>query len=143
MRVLAAADRPGAGRPAAKVQGGKCRDLGAWSWRAVGVDGWLPGSLVDGQDRGADPLVGGQADREADAALAQVVDEGGGRPGAVSTDQDRLVAGGAGQLREREVKDLDVVGGGIGPGVAGPQHPGQCLPGAIAAVQVAGQRMNP
>jgi hypothetical protein len=48
-----------------------------------------------------------------------------------------------GQLREREVKDLDVVGGGIGPGVAGPQHPGQCLPGAIAAVQVAGQRMNP
>ena len=34
----------------------------------------------------------------------------------------------AGQLRDREPGRLDVVGGGVGARVAGPQHQGQRLP---------------
>jgi hypothetical protein len=71
----------------------------------------------------ADALVGGQADREPDALLAQVVDQGVGGTAGVGADQDRLVARGGGELGQREVDHLDVVAGGVGAGVAGPQDP--------------------
>jgi hypothetical protein len=47
----------------------------------------------------AHALVGRQADREPDAALAQVVSEAMGGAAGVGPDQQRLVAGGPGQLR--------------------------------------------
>ena len=40
----------------------------------------------------------------------------------------------AGQLRQRQPGHLDVLGGGVRPGVPGPQHDGQRLPGALGAV---------
>jgi hypothetical protein len=65
----------------------------------------------------------------------------GGAAG-VGADQQRLVACGGGELGERQVEDLDVVGGGVGTGVARPQAAGQGLAGAVAAVQVAHQRVE-
>ena len=38
------------------------------------------------------------------------------------------------ELREREPGRLDMVGGGVRPGVAGPEHEGQRLPVAVCAV---------
>jgi hypothetical protein len=68
----------------------------------------------------AHALVGGQADREPDALLAQVVGEAVGGAAGVGADQDRLGAGRAGQLRQRQVDHLDVVASGVGAGVARP-----------------------
>jgi hypothetical protein len=65
----------------------------------------------------------------------------GGAAG-VGADQQRLVAGGLGELREGQVDHLDVVGGGVGAGVARPQDAGQGLAGAIAAVQEGDQRVE-
>ena len=42
------------------------------------------------------------------------------------------------QLRQRQAQDVDVVGGGVGPGVTRPQHPGQRL---IRVVAEGEQRM--
>jgi hypothetical protein len=117
-------------------------DLGARTWLAAGVDRGLPGVGSHGQDRGADALVGRQADREPHAALAQVVDQGMGGAAGVGADQQRLVAGGLGELRERQIYHLDVVGGAFGAGVARPQDPSQGLAGPIAAVQEGDQRVE-
>jgi hypothetical protein len=65
----------------------------------------------------------------------------GGAAG-VGADQQRLVAGELGELRERQVDHLDVVGGAVGAGVARPEDPGQGLAGAIAAVQEGDQRVE-
>ena len=66
-----------------------------------------------------------------------------GRPGGVGADHDGLVTSGRGELRQGEVDHLDVVGDGVGAGVAGPQDAGQRLAGAVAAVQAAPQRVEP
>jgi hypothetical protein len=55
----------------------------------------------------------------------------------------RLVAGGPGELRQGQVDQLDVVGGGVGTGVAWPQDPSQGLAGAVAVVQEGDQRVEP
>ena len=48
-----------------------------------------------------------------------------------------------GQLRQRGVEHFDVVGGGVGAGVARAQQPGQRLPGTAGAViGVAQQRVK-
>ena len=50
----------------------------------------------------------------------------------------------SGQLRQRLPGDGDVVGGGVRPGVPGPQHHRQRLPGAVrAVVDERPQRMEP
>jgi mannose-6-phosphate isomerase-like protein (cupin superfamily) len=48
----------------------------------------------------------------------------------------------AGQLGQGQPGGLDVVAGGVRPGVAGPQHDGQRLPAAVAVVGEAGQRVE-
>lgn len=49
-----------------------------------------------------------------------------------------------GQRGQCHRQDLDVVGGGVGPGLAGTQQAGQCLPtGDIGTVEVGQQRMEP
>jgi hypothetical protein len=62
-----------------------------------------------------------------------VAGEGVGGAAAVGPDQPRLVMGGGGELGERQVDDLYVVGGGVGTGVAWPQDAGQRLAGPVAA----------
>jgi hypothetical protein len=103
--ILTAADRPDARRPAGKVQGMQLGDLGAQAGLAVGIGGGHPSGVGDGQDGLAHALIGRQADREPDAALAQVVREAMGSAAGVGADQDRLGAGGAGQLRQGQVED--------------------------------------
>ena len=50
----------------------------------------------------------------------------------------------AGQLGQRQPGSLDVIGGGVGPGVARPQHDGQRFPGAFwTVVGEGGQRVEP
>jgi hypothetical protein len=76
MGILTAANRPGALGPAGKVQSVQFGDLGAQAGLSVGVHGGHPSGVGDGQDGLAHALVGRQADREPDAALAQVIGEG-------------------------------------------------------------------
>jgi hypothetical protein len=117
-------------------------DLGARAGLAVGVGGGHPSGVGDGQDGLAHAFVGGQADREPDAALPQVVGEAMGGAGGVGPDQDRLVPGGLWQLGKRKVEDLEVILGGVGAGVTGPQQAGQRLAGTITPVQVGQQRVE-
>jgi hypothetical protein len=57
-----------------------------------------------------------------------VVEEGFRGSGTVGADQDvGAVPVGVGDLRECLVEHRDVVGGGFGTGVPGPQPAGQCL----------------
>jgi hypothetical protein len=63
---------------------------------------------------------------------ADVVGEVLGSAGAVGADQDRNpVPVSVGNLRECGVERFDVVGSGVGAGVARPQHTGQGLVGVV------------
>jgi hypothetical protein len=73
-------------------------DLGARAWLAVGVDRRLPGAVGDGQHGGADALVSRQADREPRVMFPEVLDQGVGSAAGVGADQQRLGAGGGGEL---------------------------------------------
>jgi hypothetical protein len=65
-------------------------------------------------------------------------------PAGVGADQDRLLLPRlSGELGEREVDHVDLVGGGVGRGVAGPQDRGQRLAGAVTTVQPGRQRVEP
>ncbi|WP_435847184.1 hypothetical protein [Streptomyces hygroscopicus] len=70
-----------------------------------------------------------------DATLAQgayVVQECFGCSGAVGADEQvGAVAVGVGELGQGRVQDGDVVGGGVGSGVAGPEQPGQGFAGVV------------
>ena len=142
--VLAAADRPRAYRPGVEVDpAGQLAHLRAMADLAVAVDCWDPGRLGLGEDRLADVGVNRHAHREPHAALAQVPSELGASPGAVASDQDRLVTRGGGELREGEVDQLDQIIAGTSGGVAWPQDPSQRLTWGLAPVQVGQQRVEP
>jgi hypothetical protein len=53
-----------------------------------------------------------------------VVDQRMGGAAGVGANQQRLGAGGPGELGQGQVDQLDMVGGGVGTGVAWPQDPG-------------------
>jgi hypothetical protein len=103
-----------------------------------GVDRDRPRGLGQHSD-GVLQLVGqGEPDRELDlqaAPLAQRPDMRQpclGGAGAVGADQDRCaIPIRVGDLRQCLLGHADVVGGGIGVRVPGPQHPGQRLPGVV------------
>jgi hypothetical protein len=142
--VFAAAAEPAALWPARQVHpAGQLGHLGALADAAVGIDGGLPGRLRNGQDRGPDPLVQVEPDREGHTPCTQVADQTVAGAGGVGTDQHRLVPRGRGELREREIGQLDQIGGGVGGGVAFPQDRGQRLGSAISAVQEGQQRVEP
>ena len=64
---------------------------------------------------------------------SDVGEERFGAPGAIGADQDRMsVAVGVGNLGECGVQDDDVIGGGVGAGVAGAQLGGEELAGVVA-----------
>jgi hypothetical protein len=98
---LAAADRPGARRPASsgKVQVRKLGDPGTPAGSAVGVHGGLPCRLGQPEDRSLDALVAVEPDRKRKVAAGQIVGEGVGRGGGVGSDQDRLVPQRLGQCQ--------------------------------------------
>src|ERR671912_972911 len=74
--VFAAADEPAALRPARQVYPTRqLGHLGALEDAAVGVDGGLPNRLGDGQDRGPDPLVQVEPDREGHTPCTHVADQ--------------------------------------------------------------------
>ena len=52
-----------------------------------------------------------------------------GAPADVGTHEDLSVEVSLGQLLEGQLQDLEVIGGGVGAGVAGAQDPGQGLAG--------------
>jgi hypothetical protein len=96
-------------------------------------------------DRVFDLVGDGEPDRERHlqtllvAEAAEVVQPLLGGAGAVAADQDRMpVPLLVGDLAERLVGDLDVVGGGVGAGVPRPQHAGQ---GFVGVVQPGQQRV--
>jgi hypothetical protein len=69
-------------------------------------------------------------DRDSGGILNQV--DGLGGAGAVGAKQDRrAMPMPVWDLRQRLIGDLDVVGGGIGVRVPGPQHPAQRFPGVV------------
>jgi hypothetical protein len=144
MRTLAAHDHSGAGRVGGQgrsgEQSGDLRDRGLVdrAQLALGVDrgGPVPGSQQ--RDGGVFAAGDGPADGElaADAGVAEAAKVGEERlraPGAVGADQDRVpVPVSVGNLLERGVEDGDVVGGGVGTGVARAQQGGEELAGVVA-----------
>jgi hypothetical protein len=123
MRPLPPADRPGARRPARRlqVQAGQLGDLGAVPIATIGIHGRTPGVGRERQDRGAYPAVQVEPDREPHTLSAEVVDQPVGGAGRVGADQDRLLlACLARELGKGEVDHVDLVGGGVGRGVAWP-----------------------
>lgn len=117
---LTAPDRPDALRPArsGKIQVRKLSDPSATAGPTIVVQGRREGLLWEVQDRVADPLITVEPDREPQLASDQILDEGMGRAGGVGSDQDRLAAGRLGQRQQRHRQHLQVIGGGVGGGVA-------------------------
>ncbi len=62
-----------------------------------------------------------------------------GAPADVCAHQDLAVEVCLGELLEGQLQDLEVIGGGVGAGVAGTKQAGQCLAGLI---EVAEQRVE-
>jgi len=63
-----------------------------------------------------------------------------GEPGPVGAHQDPPIAHRFRQLRQRQIKHGDVIGGGVRPGVTRAQDPGERLVGVI---QIGQQRVIP
>jgi ABC transporter len=144
VRPLAAADCPGARRPASsgKVEVRKLGGPGAAAGPPVGVQGGLPCLLGQGQDGGLHSLVAVEPDPEPQAGADEVISEGVGRAGGVGSDKDRLVPQRLGQCQQGHRQHVQVILGGVGPCVAGPKDHRERLAGAIAAVHPAAQRME-
>jgi hypothetical protein len=140
VRPFPADDEPGPGRVAVGGdEAGQFADLRAVAGIAVGVEGGHPvaGPVFGGQDRLADRFGDRDPDREpgVQAAVAQPADVGEeplGAAGGVRPDQDRgAVPVGVGDLGQGLVQDGDVIGGGVRPGPAFAQHPGQRFSGVV------------
>ena len=122
---------------------GQLHDLRAIPEGSVGLDRRRPGRFGHRQDRLAEVSIDRQADRESHPQLPHPGDQPKRRAGRVGSHDHTLIGGQGGQLRQRQLGDLDQVGGGVGGGVAGSQHAGQRLTGPIGAVQIGQQRMEP
>jgi hypothetical protein len=118
---------------------GELCDLGALANFAIAVDCALPGRFGQFHDRPAHPLVDLVADREADAGVAAVLREGVGAPADVGASENLATQVRLRKLLERQRQHLEVVGGGVGGGVPGPQDRGQRL---ACLGQVAEQRVK-
>ena len=138
--ALPAHDQPRALGPGGEIDVlAQLGDPGALAHLASGVDRALPCRLGRLQDRLAHPLVDLVADREADAGVAAILREGVGAPTDVGAYEDLAVEVLGRQLLERHLQHLEVIGGGVGAGVAGPQQAGQRLAGLV---EVAEQRVE-
>jgi hypothetical protein len=122
---------------------GQLDHLGAGAELPVRLDRGRPGLLGLGQDRLAHVGVDLDAQREPHLALVQVPGQLAAAAGAIASHPHRRVTHSGGELRQREIDQLDQVAGGAGRGVARPQDPGQRLTRGLAAVQVGQQRREP
>jgi hypothetical protein len=110
-----------------------------------GVDRGLPGSLGELADRGL--LAAAQRPPDGPGDLVPVpagepvelLDQPVAGAGPVAGDHD-LAAQRGREGPDRLAQEPQVIGGGVRPGGAGPEHPGQRLAGVIAGSQ---QRMMP
>lgn len=146
VRPLAAHDDAGTGRAAVQINhAGQLGDLRAVTQRPVLVQGGMPKAVGHGPDSAADRLGDGVSDREegTDSAFphaADVGEEGFRGSGTVGADQDvGAMPVGVGDLRECLVEHLDVIRGGVGSGVTGPQPPRHSFAGVGEETQ---QRME-
>lgn len=135
-------DDPGPVRVAGQVgHAGQLGDFRALAQGAVLFECGMPDLLGQGSDRLADRLGDGVSDGEVgeDSACVQgphVVQERFRSSGAVGADEDGCaVAVGVGDLGKCLVEDGDVVGGGVGAGVAGPEESGQGFAGVVQEAQ--------
>jgi len=131
--ALAPDDHARALRPAREVEPlGDLGDLAVGPLRAVLTQRRAPGALGQRLDRLTDRLGQVEADREADPSLARPVEQLVGGAGRIDAQQDvdRLDAIGR-DLPQRRFGDGDLVGCGVGAGVARAQQPGGGLGGLI------------
>ena len=136
MRAFLADDDPQSFRPAGQVeQSGELGDPGAVADLPVAVISRRPRPRRDLHDRLLRFLGESEPDRvgQPPARFGQPGQELVRASAGVSADQ-YLPPHLARQLRQRQPGRLDVIGGGVGPGVAGPEHDGQRLAGPVAAV---------
>jgi len=107
---------------------------------AAGVDRGFPGGLRDQRERGFLPLAQRPADgvdqlvAAARGELVQLLDQVVAGTGPVAGDH-QLPPDLRRQRRDRLVKDLQVVRGGVAAGRAGPHHPGQRLARIVTSGQ--------
>jgi hypothetical protein len=107
------------------------------SWRTAGRQAVSGRSRIALADRRGEI----EAHQEVDPCGAQLVGQLVGGGGAVGPDHDhRVLDHRARELLERQADDVDVVGRGVGAGVARAQHAGQRLAGLI---QIGQQRVKP
>ena len=104
---------------------------------ALAVDGDLPGGLGDRADRGLLPRAQFPADGVGDLVAVpggepvQLLDQGVAGAGPVAGDH-QPAAQCRRERRDRLAQQAQVIGGGVAPGRAGAQHPGQRLGHVIA-----------
>lgn len=142
MWALAPHDEPGAVRVVGQIHhAGQFCHFGAGPQGAVLLQRRVPQMVGQGPDCAADRFGDGVSDGEGgvDTPLAQCSDvgeEGFCASGAVGADEDAgAVTVGVGDLGQGRVQDGDVVGGGVGTGVARPQHSGQGFAGVVQEAQ--------
>ncbi len=114
--------------------------MGVLAGRAIRIEGRLPGSRRQAADRVAVAFVEVEPDRVVHRATGSGVQRGEvihdlvAGSGAVDGDQQIPPVGG-GDLGDRGVQDRDVVGAGIGSGVALAEHHHEELTGVVAGGQ--------
>ncbi len=119
--------------------------LGAHTLLHVLADGAGPRLLLQRQHRFAHRFVHGEADGELEPPLSEGVEELMGATGGVGPGQHPLAVLGVDllcshrELSKGGVEDCDVVGRGVRPRIAGPQHAGHRV---IRRVDEAQQRME-
>src|SRR5699024_1518860 len=138
VRALFAHDQPHPLGPAGQVDHvGDLADPGPLAGLAVGVVGRRPRRGRDAVDGGVELVGDGHPDRvgQPSAPLGDPVKEGVGASGGVGADQGLAASAvGAGELLECCCCDGDVVEGGVGSGVAGPEQGGGGFSGSLFAV---------
>jgi hypothetical protein len=137
VRALAADDHPRTVGPAGEVQRvGKVGDLAVGPLATVLIERRPPRVLGQLEDRSPDRLGQVIADREPDPAVAAPVQQRVRGAGRIAAHQDLDLFDVLGRdLLERGLGDRDLVGGGVGAGVARSQLAGQRLAGLIGVGQ--------
>ena len=151
-------DHPAPGGPCRQVQQfrwprrprrrpGWCRRLSSGTTRRPGMPA---GGVGKQRRRCVEPRIDREPEGEPDPDPAHLRERVGGPGGIRSGQQPRTVRvarswpGRLRQRRQRHIQHRDVIGGGVRPGVAGAEHPGQRLPGGdLGPVQETQQRVKP
>src|SRR5680860_1581381 len=135
----APAQGPRSGRPPRQPQSAKLGDPGALTLGGVLSDRRCPCRFREGENHLASVLVDPHAGREGALHLDNGSKELVGAPGRVGAHEDRsllVLAHLLGELIERIDEHADVIGGGVGAGVAGPKGARKGLTAQVAEHRV-------